>query len=296
MQAKNKRFRFAERSRPLRRRLPRGQRDGIILKGPAEIDLLAEAGGLVAECFALLAASVQPGARLSELDAEVAALIRQRGAQPLYKGYRGNPPTHPPFPGVICASINEEICHGLPDERQLQAGDIIGIDIGLRHQGWCGDACVTFAVGEIDEVAARLLQVAEESLYRGIAAAWPGRRLYEIGEAVQSHAEAAGYSVVTAWGGHGLGRDLHEAPSIPHTGDRENDLVLREGMVFTIEPMINAGTADCELTDDGWTVVTDDGALSAQFEHTIALTADGPRILSPWHEAMGRLAPAGLAR
>jgi methionyl aminopeptidase len=285
---KKRSFRFVERARPTRRRASRRTPQGVILKSPEEIDLLAEAGGLVAECFALLADSIAPGVRLGALDAEVAELIRARGALPLYKGYRGNPPSHPPFPGVICASVNEEICHGIPGERALESGDIVGIDIGLRHKGWCGDACVTFAVGEVCEPAARLMQVTEQAMYRGIAAALPGNRLYDIGQAVQEHAEAAGYSVVREWGGHGLGQSLHEPPSVPHTGDRENDLLLREGMVFTVEPMINAGAADCELTDDGWTVVTRDGQLSAQFEHSIAVTTAGPRILSPWHVAMGR--------
>ncbi|MCB0216764.1 MAG: type I methionyl aminopeptidase [Caldilineae bacterium] len=282
--------RLRERSRPLRRRLGRRPPQGILLKSPEEIAMLRQAGGLVAECFARLAASIAPGLRLIDLDAEVTELILARGAEPLYKGYRGNPPDHPPFPGVICASVNQEICHGIPDARVLEAGDIVGIDIGLRYQGWCGDACVTFPVGAVSEAASRLMRVAEEAMYRGIAAAQPGNRLYDIGEAVQVHAEAAGYSVVRDWGGHGLGRSLHEPPSVPHTGDRENDLVLREGMVFTVEPMINAGAADCLLTEDGWTVVTEDGQLSAQFEHTLAVTADGPLILSPWHLAMGRTA------
>lgn len=285
---KKRRFQFIERKKPTRRRVQRRSPRGIILKTPEQIDLLAEAGGLVAECFALLADSIAPGVRLDALDAEVESLIRERGAKPLYKGYRGNPPSHPPFPGVICASVNEEICHGIPGPRALVEGDIVGIDIGLRYQGWCGDACVTFPVGSISEPAERLLQVAEECLELGVAAAQPGNRLYDIGQAVQDHAEGHGYSVVVEWGGHGVGQNLHEPPSVPHVGDRENDLVLREGMVFTVEPMINAGQADCELTDDGWTVVTTDGQLSAQFEHTIAITADGPRILSPWHERMNR--------
>ena len=173
---------------------------------------------------------------------------------------------------MICASVNEEICHGLPGRRVLVEGDIVGIDIGLRYEGFCGDACVTFPVGAVSDEAGRLLDVTQECLARGIAAARPGNRLYDIGGAVQQHAESHGYSVVKEWGGHGIGRRLHEAPAVPHTGERENDLVLVPGLVFTIEPMINAGGAECELTDDGWTVVTADGRLSAQFEHTIAIT------------------------
>lgn len=260
--------------------------DDIVIKTEREIATMAAAGQLVADCFALLRASIQPGVRLSELDRRVEQLIRERGAAPLYKGYQGNPPNHPPFPGVICASLNHEICHGLPDERRLRKGDIVGIDIGLRYQEFCGDACVTFAVGEIAPEAQHLLQTAEECLYRGIQAAQIGRRVGDIGEAIEAHATARGCSVVKEWGGHGVGRRLHEAPSIPHTGPGNVGPRIRPGMVFTVEPMINAGAAACHMLDDGWTVVTDDGSLSAQFEHTIAVTEAGPRILSPWHLAL----------
>lgn len=263
--------------------LRRRDDDAVIIKNAAEIEKMQAAGQLVAEAFAALQTAIAPGVRLSELDRMVEELIRQRGALPLYQGYRGNPPTHPPFPGVICASVNEEICHGLPDERRLRRGDIVGIDIGLRYQEFCGDACVTFAVGAISPAAQRLLQVAQACLYQGIAAAQPGNRLGDIGMAIQAHAEQHGYSVVREWGGHGIGRNLHEPPSVPHTGPANRGLRLRPGMVFTIEPMINAGQPDCHLLADGWTVVTDDSSLSAQFEHTIAITRDGPVILSPWH-------------
>jgi methionyl aminopeptidase len=270
--------------RPAEARVPAG----IKLKTPAEIDAMRAAGRIVADCFGLLAGMVEPGARLEDIDAEVARFMDERGAESLFKGYRGNPPKHPPFPGVICASIDAEVCHGIPDGRRLAEGNIIGIDIGLRYEGWCGDACITFPVGRVSELASRLLRVAEESLYAGIAAAKPGARLHEIGGAVQAHAEAQGFSVVREWGGHGLGRDLHEPPSIPHTGERNNDLVLREGMVFTIEPMINSGGAATVLAEDGWTVRTADGSLSAQFEHSIAIRAHGAEILTPWREALGR--------
>jgi methionyl aminopeptidase len=252
----------------------------IQLKSPVEIEKMRASGRLVAEAFAMLRAAIRPGAVLAELDAAVEAFLAERGAKPLYKGYRGNPPTHPPFPGVICASVNDEICHGIPDERVLRAGDIVGIDIGLRHQGFCGDACVTFPVGEVAPEAARLLRVSEECLWRGIAQARPGRHLSDIGAAVEAHARAHGYSVVVEWGGHGIGRQLHEAPSVPHTGPGGRGPRLRPGMVFTIEPMINQGLAACRLTDDGWTVVTTDGRLSSQFEHTVAVTQGEPRILS----------------
>lgn len=287
MSRKKRRPRFTERARRPSRRARR-EPAAIQLKSPSEIDALAASGALVADCFALLAQEIRPGVRLDALDAQVEALIRDKGAAPLYKGYRGNPPSHPPFPGVICASVNQEICHGLPDARSLAEGDIIGIDIGLTLEGWCGDACVTFAVGEVAEEATRLMHAAETALYRGVAAARIGTTLAELGGAVQDHAEAQGYSVVREWGGHGVGRSLHEPPSIPHTREPQATLALREGMVFTIEPMINAGAPDCRLLDDGWTVVTADGTLSAQYEHTVAITSDGPRILTPWHEALER--------
>jgi methionyl aminopeptidase len=263
----------------------RRSHDGVILKNSEEIATMAKAGRLVAECFALLRESIRPGVRLNELDNRVAQLIAERGALPLYKGYQGNPPNHPPFPGVICASVNHEICHGLPDGRRLHKGDIVGIDIGLRYDRFCGDACMTFAVGEVSPEAQRLLKVAEEALYVGIAAAQIGRKAGDIGAAIEAHATRHGYSVVQVWGGHGIGRNLHEPPSIPHTGPANTGALLRPGMVFTIEPMINAGGPDCRTLPDGWTVVTNDGSLSAQFEHTIAITKDGPIILSPWHLA-----------
>ncbi len=252
----------------------------IQLKSPDEVTKMRAAGRLVAEAFEVLRERIRPGAVLADLDAAVEAHLLARGAKPLYKGYRGNPPNHPPFPGVICASVNNEICHGLPDGRALREGDLVGIDIGLRFHGWCGDACVTFPVGRLAPMAERLLKVAEECMWRGIDAARAGVHLSDIGEAVERHARRHGYSVVHEWGGHGIGRQLHEAPSVPHTGPGGKGPRLKPGMVFTVEPMINQGMADSVLTRDGWTVVTADGRLSAQFEHTIAITDAGPDILS----------------
>ncbi len=273
------------------RRRVKGRRLGkaIRIKKKRDIEQLKESGQLVAECFALLKTSIQPGVTLRELDKKVEMLIRERGAEPLYKGYRGSPPDHPPFPGVICASLNNEVCHGLPDMRRLRNGDIIGIDIGLTKNGWCGDACVTFPVGNISPLAQRLLRVSEEAMYEGIKAAKVGRPVGEIGVAIENYARRHGYSVVKQWGGHGLGRDLHEAPSIPHVGPAHELPRIRPGMVFTVEPMVNIGSQECYLGDDGWTVYTSDGTLSAQFEHTIAVTRNGAEILSPWHETMGRI-------
>lgn len=252
----------------------------IPLKRPQEIAEMRNAGRLVAEVFARMGEIVRPGVTLHELDRLATDILKRVGAEPLYKGYRGNPPNHPPFPGVICASVNAEVCHGLPNQRVLHTGDIVGVDIGLKYKGYCGDACVTYAVGEIPSPAQRLLDVTQECLRRGIAAAQPGGHFGDIGAAIQAHAESQGYSVVREWGGHGIGKRLHEPPSVPHTGPAGAGPRLRPGMVFTIEPMINLGQPEWHMLPDGWTVVTNDGALSAQFEHTIAITPAGPEILS----------------
>jgi methionyl aminopeptidase len=252
----------------------------IILKSDHEIARMREAGRLVAQTFDALRDAIRPGVRLKELDRLAEARLAAVGAEPLYKGYRGRNAAYPPFPGVICASVNEEVCHGIPDGRVLHAGDIVGIDIGLKYQGFCGDACVTFAVGDIDPETRRLLEVTEACLETGIAATKVGARMGDIGAAIQARAEAAGFSVVEEWGGHGIGRSLHEDPAVPHTGPAGKGPRIRPGMVFTIEPMVNAGGAAWELLDDGWTVVTKDGARSAQFEHTVAVTKNGVEILS----------------
>ncbi|MEW5961790.1 MAG: type I methionyl aminopeptidase [Chloroflexota bacterium] len=252
----------------------------IPLKNPRALAKMRTAGRIVAETFAVLAEHIQAGVTLAELDRLAEAYLHSQGATPLYKGYRGNPPKHPPFPGVICASLNHEICHGLPNERILQNGDIIGIDIGLRYDGYCGDACVTYGVGTISAEAERLMGVAQQCLNIGIQAAQNGHRLNDIGRAIEAYARSHNVAVVREWGGHGLGRALHEPPSVSHVREEQSGPQLRPGMVFTIEPMINLGTHQWLLLNDGWTVVTADGALSAQFEHTIAITNNGPEILT----------------
>ena len=237
-------------------------------------------GRLVAQCFALLRENIKPGVSLLELDHLVEKYIADYGAEPLYKGYEGSGGDHPPFPGVICASLNHEVCHGLPDSRVLKEGDIIGIDIGLKYNGYCGDACVTFPVGNIAPKAERLLNVGQECLRVGIEAAQAGAYLHDIGTAIQGYADTQHVSVVHEWGGHGIGRTLHEAPSVSHIRQRTRGPKMRPGMVFTIEPMINLGTHEWILLNDGWTVITADGALSAQFEHTVVVTHNGPEILT----------------
>jgi methionyl aminopeptidase len=252
----------------------------ISLKRPQALQRMRIAGRIVMETFQMLESAIKPGVSLAELDALAEKYIISQGATGLYKGYQGSSADHPPFPGVICASVNHEICHGIPDDRILHEGDIVGIDIGLKRGGYCGDACVTFAVGQISPQAQRLLDITRECLRRGIEAAQPGQHLNAIGQAIHNYADTQGVSVVRHWGGHGIGRNLHEAPSVSHTREPEPGPELIPGMVFTIEPMINLGVAEWILLDDGWTVETTDGQLSAQFEHTIAITENGPEILT----------------
>ena len=253
---------------------------GIPLKNARALAHLRAAGRIVAETFEVIKEHVQPGVTLQELDQIAEKYLRSQGATPLYKGYRGNPPEHPPFPGVICASVNEEVCHGLPDERILNEGDIVGVDIGLRYKGYCGDACVTYPVGQVSEEVERLLKITKRCLDLGIQAAQPGGHLNDIGRAIEKYATRQKVSVIREWGGHGVGKSLHEAPSVSHVREEKRGPRLRPGMVFTIEPMINLGTHEWLLLEDGWTVITTDRALSAQFEHTVAITRNGPEILS----------------
>jgi methionyl aminopeptidase len=252
----------------------------VHLKSPNDIKALRAAGRLVAQAFAELETAIRPGIKLRELDDLVTDFLARSGAQPLYKGYRGRPADRPPFPGVICASVNQEICHGLPNDRALKDGDIVAIDIGLKYNDWCGDACVTYPVGQVKPEAQRLMDVTKECLRLGIETAKPGIHISDIGAVIEKFATSQGFSVVREWGGHGLGRNLHEDPSVPHIGPGGQGPVLRPGMVFTIEPMINAGKPEWKLLKDGWTVVTADGKLSAQFEHTIAITDYGADVLS----------------
>ncbi|HKT36963.1 MAG TPA: type I methionyl aminopeptidase [Ktedonobacterales bacterium] len=257
----------------------------ILLKSPDQIEKLRAAGRLVAETYEELRPHVKPGVSTGELDSIAEKFIRGHGAMPIYKGYgaisnRGKL-IRPAFPATICVAINDVICHGIPNTHQiLQDGDIIGIDIGVIYRGWVGDSCVTFIVGQPDVVAERLLAATQRSLELGIAAAQPGGRIGDIGAAIQKYAEGEGYGVVREYGGHGVGRSLHEDPFVTHVGKVGAGPEIRPGMVFTIEPMLNEGTADTKLAEDGWTVSTADGKRSAQFEHTLAITDNGPEILT----------------
>ena len=252
----------------------------IELKSPREIARMRDAGRIVAETFQVLDRAIRPGMTLRELDQLAEDYLRSQGAEPLYQGYRGSAGINPPFPGVTCTSVNHEICHGIPDGRVLKEGDIVGVDVGLKYKGYCGDACFTYAVGPISEEAQRLLDITQECLRLGIEVAQAGHYLHEIGAAIQDYATEQGVSVVRDLTGHGVGKRLHEPPSVFHIRQPGRGPRLRPGMVFTVEPMINLGTWQRRTLADGWTEVTTDGSLSAQFEHTIAITEHGPEILT----------------
>lgn len=255
----------------------------VVCRTRQEIEKIRRAGRIVAEVLRDLRQMAQPGVTTRELDRYAEAKIRSRGAIPTFKGYRG-------FPASICTSINEEVVHGIPSDRKLQSGDIVGIDCGATLDGYVADAAITVAVGEVSEELRRLLRVTEEALYRAIAQARVGNRLYDISYAVQSYAEAHGYSVVRDFCGHGVGRQMHEDPQVPNFGTPGRGLRLRPGLVLAIEPMLNMGTHEVEIAEDGWTVRTVDRQPSAHFEHTIAITEKGPLILTALDsEALGPL-------
>lgn len=234
---------------------------------------MREAGRLVYETHQLLKSAIQPGVTTRELDRLAEEFIRKNGATPSFKGYNG-------FKGSICTSVNEELVHGIPGERTLQDGDIISIDIGACLEGYHGDSAWTYPVGEISEEASCLLEVTEESLFKGLAEAKPGNRIGDISHAVQTCAEQAGFSIVREYVGHGVGENLHEEPSIPNFGPPGKGPRLKPGMTLAVEPMVNAGKRFVRTLADNWTVVTQDGSLCAHFEHTIAITEDGYEILT----------------
>lgn len=258
----------------------------VMLKSRQEIGQLREAGRVVAQAYEVLRPYVVPGASTAELDKIAEDFIRSRGARPIYKGYgarsaRNGQPAVPAFPATICVAINDVICHGIPSPEQiLREGDIIGVDIGVLYKGWVGDACVTYAVGKLDSEALRLMEVAQRCLELGIEQARPKNRLGDIGAAIQSYAESQGFSTVREFVGHGVGHSLHEDPQVPHFGKPGTGMKLLPGMVFTIEPMINAGGYATKVLSDRWTVCTADGSRSAQFEHTIAITDGEPELLT----------------
>ncbi len=246
----------------------------IVCRSRAELEKMREAGRLVGEVLTELASRVAPGVTTADLDAIAEKKIAAAGATPAFKGYHG-------YPATICASINEEVIHGIPSgRRELNEGDIISIDVGAVLDGYFGDSAVTLPVGKVSEEAARLLRATEESLYKAIEVVKPGARVSDIGHAVQTHVESYGFSVVREFVGHGIGQKMHEEPQVPNYGEPGRGPRLSEGMVLAIEPMVNAGKPAVKVLSDGWTAVTRDGSLSAHFEHTVAVTADGPWILT----------------
>ena len=245
----------------------------IVCKSVAEIEKMRTANVLVADVLAELASMVAPGVTTAQLDAAAERLVRAAGAEPAFKGYRG-------YPATLCASVNEQVVHGIPSDRALLEGDIISLDMGVKLNGFYGDSAVTVPVGRVSDDVQKLLRVTRESLDRGIAQVRLGGRVSDIGHAIQQHVEGNGFSVVREFVGHGIGASLHEEPQIANYGDPGRGPRLAEGMVLAIEPMVNMGRPGVKVLGDGWTAVTRDGSLSAHFEHTVAVTKAGPLVLT----------------
>jgi methionyl aminopeptidase len=245
----------------------------IVCKSSAEIERMRVANTLVADVLAELAGLVAPGVTTGDLDAAAEQLVRAGGAEPAFKGYRG-------YPATLCASVNEQVVHGIPSSRALGDGDIISLDMGVKLNGFYGDSAITVPVGRVSEDVLRLLQVTQDALERGIAQVKIGGRVSDIGHAIQEYVEASGFSVVREFVGHGIGAALHEEPQIANYGDPGRGPRLAEGMVLAIEPMVNMGRPSVKVLSDGWTAVTRDGSLSAHFEHTVAVTKAGPMVLT----------------
>ncbi len=246
----------------------------ITLKSPREIDLMRRAGQVVATILHEMCDMVEPGISTGELDRFAESRCKELGVKPAFKGYHG-------FPACVCISVNEEVVHGIPSKKRvLQAGDIVGMDFGVIYDGWFGDSARTVPVGKVSLEAQDLMTRTEEALRRGIEQARAGNRIFDIGHAIQNYVEGFGYGVVREFVGHGIGKALHEEPQVPNFGPRGKGLALKEGMVLAIEPMINAGSHEVRVLSDGWTAVTADRSLSAHFEHTVAITPEGPRVLT----------------
>ncbi|HTM27099.1 MAG TPA: type I methionyl aminopeptidase [Vicinamibacterales bacterium] len=245
----------------------------IVCKSPMEIEKMREANQLVARILDELAAMVAPGVTTAELDAAAEAEVRAAGAEPAFKGYRG-------YPSTLCASVNEQVVHGIPNARPLKSGDIVSLDMGVKLNGYYGDSAITVPVGTVSDEVARLLQVTQEALEKGISQVRVGARISDIGHAIQAHVESQGFAVVREFVGHGIGAALHEEPQIANYGEPGRGPRLAEGMTLAIEPMVNMGRAAVKVLADGWTAVTKDGSLSAHFEHTVAVTKDGPLVMT----------------
>ena len=250
----------------------------IYLKTDDEIELLRKANLLVSATLTEIAKVVEPGVTTRQLDTLAEQFIRDHGAEPTFKGFPN--PYGGPFPASICTSVNNVVVHGIPDDKPLCDGDIVSVDCGTFIDGFCGDSCYTFCVGEVSPEVKELLRVTKESLYKGIEAALPGKRLGDIGYAVQQHCENHGYGVVREFVGHGIGHEMHEDPQVPNYGRQGTGKQLKNGLCIAIEPMINMGTDSVMMLDDGWTIVTKDGKPSAHYENTVLITEDGVEILS----------------
>ena len=250
------------------------------LKSKDDIEKMRRANMLVYEVHQSLAELVKPGVTTKDLDTKAHEMCKAAGAIPAFLGYPASSRNVPPFPGVICASVNDAIVHGIPDSRPLQSGDVLSVDFGCCLDGFYGDAAVTYAVGEVTEVAARLLVATQESLECAIEQCVAGNRIGDISNAVQKRVERDGFGVVREFVGHGIGTKMHEPPQVPNFGKPGQGRVLRPGLVLAIEPMVTAGAFETKILDDGWTAVTRDGSLAAHFEHTVAITEKGPYVLS----------------
>jgi methionyl aminopeptidase len=260
----------------------------IIKKSPGEIDKMARSGAILAAALDQLAVAIRPGVSTAELDRLAERFIRSQGATPTFKGYRG-------FPGSICASPNAMIVHGIPGSYRLDGGDVISIDVGVTRDGWVADAARTFPVGEVSAQARNLLEATERSLHAGVAACRAGNRMGDVSGAIQQVAEAAGLSVVRSLVGHGVGRSMHEEPQVPNYGKPGKGLLLEEGMVLAIEPMTTAGRPAIRVGGDTWAIYSQDGSPAAHFEFTVAITGEGPRVLTPWHLAPEQRGAPALA-
>jgi len=250
----------------------------IIRKTPEQVDQMAAAGDILVRTMKVLKSKARPGITTLELDEAAEKFIRSQGAVPSFKGYRG-------FPGSICASPNSMVVHGIPGEYDCKRGDVLSIDIGVTYEGWVADAAVTVPIGPISTEAKNLLEVTRNSLFVGIEQMVAGNHLGDVSHAIQSSVESNGLSVIRTLVGHGVGREMHEEPQVPNFGEAGRGPELEEGMVLAIEPMVNAGGPLVRMGDDGWSVFSEDDSLAAHFEFTVAVTPDGPRILTPWHDA-----------
>ena len=248
----------------------------IIRKTPEQVEKMAAAGETLVRCLHMLAAKARPGVTTKELDLAAERLIRSQDAEPAFKGYRG-------FPASICASPNSMVVHGIPGLYELKRGDVLSVDVGVIKDGWVADAAMTLPIGPVDPGARKLLDVTKGALFAGVEQMQPGNRLGDVSAAIQRAVEIEGLSIIRTLVGHGIGREMHEDPQVPNFGTAGKGPLLEEGTVLAIEPMVNAGGPLVKMGDDGWAVYSEDGSLAAHFEFTVAVTADGPRILTPWH-------------